>query len=662
VPDQASQDKAEKALKEKYKADYARKKPEDQLALAAKLLQPGRENRSDPAAWFVLLREARDAAVRAGRTRLAMEAINEMDRYFIVDGFAMKVKALTDVMAFPETGPAAAMKTALAQVDTALDADNYEVALRLLETAEAAANKGKFDKEQLAKHLAQITSRRSEVQGFEKTWKTVVAAREKLKTAPADADANLTVGKHLCLFHGLWEEGLPILAKGGGAGLPPVARQDLTPPADVKAQLEVGDGWWQMSRRQSGRNKWHLQERALAWYELAIPGVKEEETAKKMLERVEELLKAAAARIPRLKPGSFYGRNDIEDRTILLREGGGNMHSEEAIEKGLDWLSKHQVPAGRKNMGAWTTHAFHKLSKKCNCTEPGEQHDVAGTAFGLLPFLGAGQTHKRGRYRQNVQRGLAFLLSQQKPEGKFSDNAYENALATIALCEAVGQEKDKVYAGRAQLACNFIAGAQHSEGSWGYSPGTKGDTSVTGWQFSALKAGYFAGLTVPPSAFVRVGAFLDSVADPNKLGYGYNTRGAGRATSATGLMCREFMGLSPRHPVCAKGIEQLLLPQNFVTKEKPSIYFIFYATQVMHHAGEEAWATWNPKVRDLLIELQDQGTTEGREHQKGSWSPTGDEWATQGGRLMFTSLALLTLEVYYYHIPLNDFGPAVLQE
>src|SRR5262249_56847063 len=112
----------------------------------------------------------------------------------------------------------------------------------------------------------------------------------------------------------------------------------------------------------------------------------------------------------------------------------------------------------------------------------------------------------------------------------------------------------------------------------------------------------------------------------------------------------------------AKGLAQLLRPENFVTKQRPSIYFIYYATQVMHHAGGDAWEGWNPKTRDLLLELQDQGDTPGREHQKGSFSPTGDEYAAQGGRLMFTSLALLTLEVYYYHIPLNGFGHAVLLE
>src|SRR5262249_5053928 len=272
------------------------------------------------------------------------------------------------------------------------------------------------------------------------------------------------------------------------------------------------------------------------------------------------------ARIPRLIPGSFFGRDDIEDRTLLLREAGGTMQSEEAVQNGLVWLSKHQSATG-----SWATDAFHKVGK-CNCAEPGQKFDVAGTAFGLLPFLGAGETHRRGRYRRTVSRGLAYLLSQQKPEGKFSDNAYENALATIAVCEAYGQTKETFLRTPAQAAVNFLVSAQHPEGSWGYSPRTKGDTSISGWQFSALKAGHYAGLSVPTATFARMPGFLDQVEDPNGLGYGYNPRGAGRATSAAGLLCREFLGWIPRHPTLAKGIAQLLLPQNFVTKEKPSIY------------------------------------------------------------------------------------------
>src|SRR5262245_7775606 len=103
VPDEAAQAAAEKALKEEYKADYAKLTPDnksmltDKTILAAKFLQPGREKRNDPAAWFVLLREARELAVQANRPRLAVEAIDEIDRWFVIDPLEMKIKALTAV-------------------------------------------------------------------------------------------------------------------------------------------------------------------------------------------------------------------------------------------------------------------------------------------------------------------------------------------------------------------------------------------------------------------------------------------------------------------------------------------------------------------------------------------------------------------------------------
>lgn len=649
VPDSAALDKAAQEIRAAYQDDYAKKKPEEKLALAAKLLQPDRENRANPAAWFALLREGHDAAVRAERPRLAVEAIQEMDKWFLLDAFAMKLQTLNGLVRDgSENAARAVAKAALFQAEEAVAADRYDAALRLIDTAKSAVRKAKLDKQ-----LAAIEEKLLEVQGFQQAYQKVASAQERLRQAPDDASANRIVGRHLCFFQNRWDEGLLLLAKGGKDDEAALARQDLTPPADIKAQIAVGDGWWQTAKAQSGLEKKSLQERAVAWYELAQP-VAEESEKTRLMERMEEAM-TAQPHLSRLLPGSFYGRS-TEDRILLLREGGGTMRSEEAVASGLQWLALHQTPSGM-----WSNHDFRKINK-CNCTEPGQHFDVAGTAFGLLPFLGAGETPSRGRYAPVVSKGLRYLLQQQKPEGKFSDNMYENALATLAMCETYGITKDRRYLVSAQAAVEFIIKAQHSEGSWGYSPGTQGDTSITGWQFAALKAGHYAGLVVPPATFSRVGVFLNSVADPNGLGYGYKEKGAGRATTAAGLLCREYLGWWPSHPALVKAMDPLLQPQSFVTKEKPSIYYLFYATQLMHHAGGDAWETWNPRLRDLLIEMQDQGKEAGKEHQKGSWSPRGDEYAAQGGRLMFTSLALLLLEVYYYNIPLHGFGSAVLQD
>ncbi len=57
-------------------------------------------------------------------------------------------------------------------------------------------------------------------------------------------------------------------------------------------------------------------------------------------------------------------------------------------------------------------------------------------------------------------------------------------------------------------------------------------------------------------------------------------------------------------------------------------------------------------MRDILIQRQDQGQNPERRHQKGSWDPAGDAFGNQFGRLGHTCLCILTLEVYYRHLPL----------
>src|SRR5207302_1554177 len=84
---------------------------------------------NEPAAWFVLLREARDLAVEAQRPRLVVEAINEIDKWFEINAHEMKIKALTTLRQSPNDAVVkAAGVTALSQVKLALADDKYEAA------------------------------------------------------------------------------------------------------------------------------------------------------------------------------------------------------------------------------------------------------------------------------------------------------------------------------------------------------------------------------------------------------------------------------------------------------------------------------------------------------------------------------------------------------
>jgi hypothetical protein len=116
-----------------------------------------------------------------------------------------------------------------------------------------------------------------------------------------------------------------------------------------------------------------------------------------------------------------------------------------------------------------------------------------------------------------------------------------------------------------------------------------------------------------------------------------------------------YLGWNYKNPMLLAGVNTL---KAYPPGSQNSMYYYYYATQVMHHMGGEHWDTWNPKMRDSLIEKQDKGMDAKHAHQRGSWSPAGDVHGPQGGRVMQTSLSLLTLEVYYRHLPLyrRDLG------
>ncbi len=361
--------------------------------------------------------------------------------------------------------------------------------------------------------------------------------------------------------------------------------------------------------------------------------------------------------------GAFAGRSGATRQKMVL-EGGGNALSEAAVARGLEWLALHQATDGR-----WSLHEFHRHGRDkplpggkpfvCSCGgEVTRRNDIAATAFGLLPFLAAGITHKPAKamqkdYSKTVGSGLNWLISRQGKDGYYGGDMYAHGLATIAMCEAYGMTSDPRLKASAQQAVNYIARAQDpAGGGWRYAPRPKmGDTSVTGWQLMALKSAQMAGLAVPKKTLTMADRFLDSVETSAKGGYSYTPGGPETVTmTAVGMLCRQYSGINPRNPALLAGVQKL---KGSPPGKSGNLYYEYYATQVMHHMGGEAWQFWNlgpdgkGGIRDTLIAKQDSGADARHAHQKGSWAPD-----PQGGRIMSTSLSLLCLEVYYRHLPL----------
>lgn len=349
----------------------------------------------------------------------------------------------------------------------------------------------------------------------------------------------------------------------------------------------------------------------------------------------------------------FQGRQTAA-RARLVRREGGSVESEKAVARALDWLARHQ-----KADGSWSLDHKPQCAKGKGCpASPHLDGDAAATGLGLLPFLGAGQSHtEKGKFQDNVQRGIDWLRKLQHKDGEIfigggNTRMYSHAIATMALCEAFGITRDESLRGPAQRAIDFIVRAQNQDdGGWRYNPLEPGDTSVFGWQVFALRSAQLAGLEVNKQAIKGAAKYLDRAAtDDAKSTYAYQPGGPPTPVmTAEGLLARQILGW-PRDSAGMKtGVE--FVASDLHKHNNRNIYYWYYATQLLHNVQGRLWRDWNVKIREGLVSRQTGGT--GCDH--GSWDPVRpvpDQWGVSAGRHFTTALSTLTLEVYYRYLPL----------
>ena len=318
-----------------------------------------------------------------------------------------------------------------------------------------------------------------------------------------------------------------------------------------------------------------------------------------------------------------------------------------AIAAALKWLAEHQ-----NYDGGWSFDHCRAPTCGGKCRHPGSLADsrLGATGIALLPFLGAGQTHKTGVYKSTVQRGLYFLANHMKLDAKGGSlfepggRMYSHGIAAIALCEAYAMTHDKGLYAPAQQAINFICYAQDPVGGgWRYEPRQPGDTSVVGWQIMALKSGHLAYLHVPKMVTRKAFAYLDGVQYESGAKYGYTDPGRGSsATTAIGLLCRMYLGWKKDNPALERGVQ-------WIGQQGPApsdMYYNYYASQVMRHWEGPTWDKWEAVMKPQLVNSQAKAG-----HETGSWYLKHTH-ADRGGRLYCTAMAAMILEVPYRHLPI----------
>jgi hypothetical protein len=332
---------------------------------------------------------------------------------------------------------------------------------------------------------------------------------------------------------------------------------------------------------------------------------------------------------------------DPRVRVEMIEQEGGTTLTEAAVARGLRWLAQQQQPDGRWRL------------------DGGAKSDSAATSLALLPFLGAGQTHLTGRYREQVAMGLRWMIENQKEDGDLragsggNTGMYAHGQSAIVLCEAFLMTGDEQLRIPAQKSIDFIIAAQYPDGGWRYKPHheasaseRRGDTSVIGWQLMALQSARAARLTVDEVTLELSGHFLDSVQYEDGAQYAYQPRNRPtHVMTAEALLCRIYLGWNNENRALLQGV-QWLADHHLPNTGEPNVYYWYYATQVFHHVGGPLWEQWNLRMRDVLVDTQEK---HGR--HAGSWEPRGDH-ASAGGRIYMTSLAVCSLEIYYRHLPI----------
>lgn len=359
--------------------------------------------------------------------------------------------------------------------------------------------------------------------------------------------------------------------------------------------------------------------------------------------------------------GGAYGRpTGGGGRLRRAIAGGGGKATESAVDKALEWLARHQEADGHWDL------------KKHRGSANG---DTAVTGLALLAFLGAGHSEKVGKYKDNVQRAVKWLIAQQQADGKLEKpgdrpSGYNHSIAGLALAEAAGMGRIQATRDAAQKAVTYSTDVfQQGKGSdklgWRYDPQQLGDTSVSGWFIMQIKSAKIAGLKVDTVAFEGADKFLDTVMteapNPNdpyaghKYGYIHDGNGSkgirvksAHGNTAIGILGRQFLGY--KREELQGGVEFFIKEGGVPTAQRMEFYYWYYGTLCAFQQGGDIWKRWNEGLKAALLPTQRKGGDE-----DGSWDPVGhsvEGSESQGGRVFTTAMGALCLEVYYRYLPL----------
>lgn len=293
VPSPEERQEAAARVKDIFREEYkAAEEAAAKVSLAKDLADQAVETK-DAAAKFGLLYEARQLAIEAVDSRLALRLTERLTSQFEVSPWTLKADTMSKL------------------TESAKPVDRRAIADLVMEMAEQAMFDNEFEAaENQIELIVRLNRPRDrelakaaialgkEIADGKKLWQSAEQAKQKLADAPDDADANYNLGRYLCFVEEKWDAGLPHLAKASAVALREIAAKDLQQPSDGKGRLAVADAWYDWGSKVSARDRNGAWLRAQYWYTAALPGLADLDRtkAKRRIDEISEQVESQANR------------------------------------------------------------------------------------------------------------------------------------------------------------------------------------------------------------------------------------------------------------------------------------------------------------------------------------------------------------------------------
>lgn len=302
--------------------------------------------------------------------------------------------------------------------------------------------------------------------------------------------------------------------------------------------------------------------------------------------------------------------------------------TDQAINKGLEWLSRQQNADGSFGSGPY-------------------RGNLAVTSLSGLAFMSAGSSPGRGPYGAQIDKALLYVMDNTAPSGFIAVPSatthgpmYSHGFGALFLAEAYGMSRRPDLREKLQKSIRLIVDTQNNEGGWRYQPVRRdADISVTVCQINALRAARNAGIFVPKETVERCIRYVKQSQNPDG-GFRYMLQGGASAfpRSAAGIVALYSAAVYDEKEVDS-GVQYLkqFMPE-FKVGRRFSHYFYghYYAAQAMWIRGGEDWNSWFPSVRDELVS---------RQMSQGYWM---DSICNEYG----TAMALIILQIPNNYLPI----------